>query len=84
MCVVFVIVFVLYLYLYCNCIYCVKYVSFIVFVIFLCCVLFECGVLFCVLCLTVVPLPPGRNPFAVKINNNNIKEICSVLSKRHL
>jgi hypothetical protein len=24
----------------------------------------------CVLCLIVVPLPPGENPFAVKINNN--------------
>jgi hypothetical protein len=24
-----------------------------------------------VLCLIVVPLPPGGNPFAVKINNNN-------------
>jgi hypothetical protein len=36
---------------------------------FVCCVLFECGVLFCVLCLTVVPMPPGTNPFAVKINN---------------
>jgi hypothetical protein len=58
----------------------VQYVSFIVSVIlcavfclsavsyFVCCVLFECGVLFCVLCLTVVPLPPGANPFAVKIN----------------
>jgi hypothetical protein len=23
----------------------------------------------CVLCLTVVPLPPGENPFAVKIND---------------
>jgi hypothetical protein len=39
--------------------------------------LFERGVLFCVmhvicmLCLIVVPLPPGKNPFAVKINNNN-------------
>jgi hypothetical protein len=33
--------------------------------------LFECGVLFCVLCLIVVPLPPGKNPFAVKINNNS-------------
>jgi hypothetical protein len=32
-----------------------------------CCVLFERGVLFCVLCLIVVPLPPGTNPFAVKI-----------------
>jgi hypothetical protein len=37
----------------------------------------ECGVLFCVkcvicvLCLIVVPLPPGKNSFAVKINNNN-------------
>jgi hypothetical protein len=28
-------------------------------------------VLFCVLCLIVVRLPPGRNQFAVKINNNN-------------
>jgi hypothetical protein len=26
----------------------------------------------CVLCLIVVPLPPGKNPSAVKINNNNI------------
>jgi hypothetical protein len=24
----------------------------------------------CVLCLIVVPLPPGKNPFAVEINNN--------------
>jgi hypothetical protein len=23
------------------------------------------------LCLIVVPLPPGKNPFAVKINNKN-------------
>jgi hypothetical protein len=36
-------------------------------------------VLFCVLCLfrllclIVVPLPPGTDPFAVKINNNNTK-----------
>jgi hypothetical protein len=41
------------------------------------CVLFERGVLFCVMCVTsvlcliLVPLPPGKNPFAVKINNNN-------------
>jgi hypothetical protein len=29
--------------------------------------------LFCVICvcLIVVRLPPGRNPFSVKINNNN-------------
>jgi hypothetical protein len=25
----------------------------------------------CVLCLIVVALPPGKNPFKVKINNNN-------------
>jgi hypothetical protein len=25
----------------------------------------------CVLCLIVVPLPPGENTFVVKINNNN-------------
>jgi hypothetical protein len=35
---------------------------------FVSCVSFEPGVLFCVLCLIVVPLPPGKNPFAVKIN----------------
>jgi hypothetical protein len=28
----------------------------------------------CVLCLIVVPLPPGKTPFAVKINNKNILE----------
>jgi hypothetical protein len=38
-----------------------------------CCVLFERSVLFCVMCvicvlrLIVVSLPPGKNPFAVKI-----------------
>jgi hypothetical protein len=32
---------------------------------------FDGGVLFCVLCLIVVPLPPGKNPLADKINNNN-------------
>jgi hypothetical protein len=30
-------------------------------------------VYFCLLCLIVVPLPPGRNPFAVQLNNNNNK-----------
>jgi hypothetical protein len=33
----------------------------------------------CVLCLIVVPLPPGENPFAVKINiiirSNNVLKI---------
>jgi hypothetical protein len=49
-----------------------------------CCVLFERGVLFyvmcviCVLCLIVVPLPPGENPFVVKINNNNIIKLNSI------
>jgi hypothetical protein len=42
----------------------------------MCCVLFELGVLLCVmcvicvLCLIVVPLPLGKNPIAVIINNN--------------
>jgi hypothetical protein len=27
----------------------------------------------CMLCLIVVPLPPGENPFAVKIDNNKNK-----------
>jgi hypothetical protein len=30
-------------------------------------------VLFCVLCHTVVPLPLGKNPFAVQLNNSNTK-----------
>jgi hypothetical protein len=29
------------------------------------------SVVFCVLCLIVVPLPPGKSPFAVQLNNNN-------------
>jgi hypothetical protein len=28
-----------------------------------------------VLCLTVVPLPPGKKPFAVKKNNNNYTKL---------
>jgi hypothetical protein len=42
------------------------------------------GVLFCVmyvvrvLCLIVVPLPQGKNPFAVKINNNEIKFVAII------
>jgi hypothetical protein len=27
--------------------------------------------IFCVLCLTIVPLPPGKNPFEAQLNNNN-------------
>jgi hypothetical protein len=39
---------------------------------FIVCVV-SCGVLFCVKCLIVVPLPPGENPFAVKINTSSRK-----------
>jgi hypothetical protein len=51
--------------------------SFIVYVA-LCAVLFERGVIVCVMCifvlgLNVVPLPPDKNPFAVQLNNNIIK-----------
>jgi hypothetical protein len=34
-------------------------------------VLFYVVCVICVLGLIVVPLPPGKNPLAVKINNNN-------------
>jgi hypothetical protein len=33
--------------------------------------LVACAVLFCVLRLIAVPMPPGTNSLAVKINNNN-------------
>jgi hypothetical protein len=36
-------------------------------------VLFYVMCVVCVLCLNVVPLPPGENPLAVKINNNTVK-----------
>jgi hypothetical protein len=63
----------------CNCICCCICIVFIV-----CSVSFLVGVVLCagfrlsvvcyfVLCLTVVPLPLGKFPFAVKINNNNNK-----------
>jgi hypothetical protein len=43
---------------------------------FVCCVSFDRGVILCDVCYLFVvsyckPLPPGKNPFAVKINNNN-------------
>jgi hypothetical protein len=43
---------------------------------FLCVAFIVCNVSllllhFCVLCLIVEPLPPGRNPFAVQLYNNN-------------
>jgi hypothetical protein len=34
-------------------------------------VCYFCEMCIFVLCLTVVPLPPGKNPFAVQLNNNN-------------
>jgi hypothetical protein len=42
-------------------------VSFIDCVVFVCCVFFSVACYFvrCVLCLIVVSLPPGKNPFAV-------------------
>jgi hypothetical protein len=36
----------------------------------------------CVLYLIVVPLPPGKNPFAVKINNNNYLTTIVSISRR--
>jgi hypothetical protein len=54
-------------------------VSFIVRVCVVLCAVFRLSVvLFCVMCvicvlyLIIVPLPPGKCPFAVKINNNYI------------
>jgi hypothetical protein len=41
---------------------------------FLCCVLFERGVLvcvICVLCLLLVPLSPGKTQFVTQLSNNN-------------
>jgi hypothetical protein len=37
---------------------------------FVCCVSFERGVI-CLLCLIVLPLPPGKNPSAVKTNDDD-------------
>jgi hypothetical protein len=55
-----------------------------------CYVLFERGVLFCVmcvilvLCLIAVPLPPGKNSFTVKINNNSIQFFVIYVPSRQL
>jgi hypothetical protein len=35
------------------------------------CLRVVCDVYFCVVCLIVVPMPPGKNQFAVQLNNNN-------------
>jgi hypothetical protein len=58
---------------YCYCMVCLIFVLIvfcIVFIVcsFVCCAMFEHGVL----CLIVVPLPPGKTPFADKVNNNDI------------
>jgi uncharacterized membrane protein len=42
-------------------------------------VLFSVMSVVCVLCPIVVPLPPGENPFAVKINNNNNNKMYNCL-----
>jgi hypothetical protein len=59
--IVFVVVVIVFA-LYSSCIVCPSLCSFVR------CVLFEGDVFFCVLCLIVVPLPPGKNPFAVEGN----------------
>jgi hypothetical protein len=46
----------------------VVFILYRVFIVW--CVLFVC-------CLTVVPLPPGKTPFAIKIDNNNNNNIVS-------
>jgi hypothetical protein len=46
-------------------------------------VLFCVMCVICVLCLIVVPLPLGENPFAVKINNNNILGTDSVAKENN-
>jgi hypothetical protein len=52
------------------------------------CLIFRVTCIF-VLCLTVVPLPPGKNPFAVQLyynnnnnNNNNNATVCFIVPKR--
>jgi hypothetical protein len=50
---------------------------------FVCCVLFQRGMSFCVicmLCLIVAPLPPDKNSFAVKINSITAHTFNSSLS----
>jgi hypothetical protein len=46
-------------------------------------VLFFCVMcVICVLCLIVVRLPSGKNPFAIKINNNNNNKMSARLGFR--
>jgi hypothetical protein len=57
--------------------FCVMFTLLCVYFCVLCsfdCVLFCVMCVVCVLCLMVVPLPLGKNPFAVKVNNNNIMQ----------
>jgi hypothetical protein len=49
-----------------------------------CCVLFERGVLFCVMCIIcLLCLPPGKNSFVVKINNNNNNNLLLICEKQY-
>jgi hypothetical protein len=50
--------------------------------VFLCIVFRLIVVLFCVLCPIVVPLPPGKYTFEVKINNNNINVVIWIVLLR--
>jgi hypothetical protein len=60
----------------------VRNVSFIVCVAW-CAVLFERGEIFCVLCLIVVPLPPGKPPLAVQLNNNKVLDYTTSYISRY-
>jgi hypothetical protein len=57
-------------------------VSFIVCVV-LCAVFCLSVVCYCMLCLTVEPLPPGKQPFAVEINNNSSSSSSSSSSSNY-
>jgi hypothetical protein len=66
----------------CDCLYSFYVVSFIVCVV-LCAVLRLIAVLLCVMCVIcllchiVLPLSPGKNAFAVKMNNNKNNKLCN-------
>jgi hypothetical protein len=74
-CVILCTVFRLIVVLFCvMCVVCVLYLTVFRLIVVLFCVMCVVCVLclVCMLCLIVVPLPPGENPFAVKINNKII------------
>jgi hypothetical protein len=41
-----------------------------------------CDVYFCVLCPIVVPLPPGKTPFAAQLNNYNNNNSIIIIGAR--